>query len=142
MLYLKLGFKEVDLSSDYFPRYVLRYVSPGGNSSLECEVTFDIDNLNDFIEFIDTNIKWKKSVKAQRALMTSKLRKYILDRDGHICKYCGANVCDEPNLLLEIDHIVPISKGGMTKEDNLQTLCWRYNRKKGANLYIDSSIQS
>ncbi len=41
----------------------------------------------------------------------------------------------EPNLLLEVDHIVPISKGGLTIEDNLQTLCWKCNRSKGAKLF-------
>ncbi|MFR0577644.1 HNH endonuclease [Bifidobacterium thermophilum] len=37
----------------------------------------------------------------------------------------------EPNLLLlEIDHIIPVARGGETVEDNLQTLCWKYNRAK------------
>ena len=34
------------------------------------------------------------------------------------------------NLLLEVDHIIPISKGGKTEPDNLQTLCWKCNRTK------------
>ena len=33
-------------------------------------------------------------------------------------------------ILLEIDHIIPIAKGGQTVEDNLQTLCWKCNRAK------------
>ena len=37
-------------------------------------------------------------------------------------------------LLLEIDHIVPIVKGGLTTEDNLQTSCWKCNRSKGSKL--------
>lgn len=36
----------------------------------------------------------------------------------------------EPNLLLEIDHIIPVARGGETVEDNLQTLCWKCNRAK------------
>ena len=36
----------------------------------------------------------------------------------------------------EIDHIIPVSKGGLTTEDNLQTLCWRCNRSKG-NKMVD-----
>ena len=40
----------------------------------------------------------------------------------------------EPNLLLEIDHIIPIAKNGMTTEENLQTLCWKCNRSKGSKI--------
>ncbi|RAE55164.1 HNH endonuclease, partial [Burkholderia multivorans] len=36
----------------------------------------------------------------------------------------------EPHLLLEVDHIKPISKGGLSEIENLQTLCWRCNRSK------------
>jgi 5-methylcytosine-specific restriction endonuclease McrA len=31
---------------------------------------------------------------------------------------------------LEVDHIKPVSKGGLSIETNLQTLCWRCNRTK------------
>lgn len=30
----KLGFKSIDFSELYFPKYSFRYVSPGGNSSI------------------------------------------------------------------------------------------------------------
>lgn len=127
----KLGFEEIDMSTAYFPQYVFKYVSSGGNASTQCDVIMDIDNLNRFISFLSEKIKFNKSVAGQRALMTSKLRQHIKERDGFTCKQCGASVEKEPNLLLEIDHIVPVSKGGLTTEDNLQTLCWRCNRHKG-----------
>lgn len=55
-------------------------------------------------------------------------------RDDFTCKKCGISIKKEPNLLLEIDHIIPLSKGGLTTEDNLQTLCWKCNRSKGAKI--------
>lgn len=129
-----LGFEEIDMSTAYFPKYVFKYVSSGGNASTECDVVMDLDNLNRFVIFLSEKIKFNKSVAGQRALMTSKLRQKIKERDGFTCKNCGASVEKEPNLLLEIDHIIPLSKGGLTTEDNLQTLCWRCNRSKGAKI--------
>ena len=55
---------------------------------------------------------------------------FIVKRDDFTCCNCGNSTYAEPNLLLEIDHIIPVSKGGRTVEDNLQTLCWKCNRSK------------
>lgn len=130
----KLGFHDIDMSTAYFPRYIFQYISSGGNASMRCDVIFDIDNLNRFVQFLAEKVRFRKSVAGQRALMTSKLRQQIKERDHYTCRICGASVYKEPNLLLEIDHIVPVSKGGLTTEDNLQTLCWRCNRSKGAKV--------
>ncbi len=127
----KLGFKEIDLSQVYFPRYKFLYISAGGNSSMECNVIMDIDNINRFVLYLSDIVKFKKSAAGQRALMTSSLREKIKKRDNYTCQICGLSIFQEPNLLLEIDHIIPIAKHGLTVEDNLQTLCWRCNRKKG-----------
>ena len=118
-----VGFKVVDFSTLYFPVYTFRYVSPGGNKTTHCNIKLDIDNLNDFIDYLSEVVKFKKSAEGQRALMTSKLREKIKQRDNYTCQKCGLSINDEKNLLLEIDHIIPISKGGMSIEENLQTLC-------------------
>lgn len=132
----KLGFNPIDLSTVYFPKYIFKYTSSGGNAGTQCDIVFDIDNLNRFVTYLSESVKFKKSAAGQRALMTSKLRHEILARDGYVCKNCGASQQKEPNLLLEVDHIIPISKGGMTSTDNLQTLCWRCNRTKGSKVII------
>ena len=128
----ELGFEDTDLNTVYFPKYVFQYVSSGGNASTQCEVVMDIENLNKFVTYLSEKIKFSKSVAGQRALMTSKLRQKIKERDNFSCQHCHVSVEDEPHLLLEIDHIIPVSKGGLTTEENLQTLCWRCNRSKGA----------
>ncbi len=130
----ELGFDIIDFSTEHFPKYVFQYISPGGNTSIQCDIVMDITNLNKFVSYLSEKIKFRKSVAGQRALMTSKLRQKIKARDGFACKQCGASVAQEPNLLLEIDHIIPVSRGGLTTEDNLQTLCWRCNRSKGARV--------
>lgn len=129
-----LGFEAIDMSTAYFPKYVFQYTSSGGNASTHCDIVMDIDNLNRFILFLSEKIKFNKSVAGQRALMTSKLRQHIKERDGFTCQQCGISIEQEPHLLLEIDHIIPVSKGGLTTEDNLQTLCWKCNRSKSSKI--------
>lgn len=58
------------------------------------------------------------------------LRDYILKRDNYTCQSCGNSTKVEPNLLLEVDHITPVSKYGPSIPENLQTLCWKCNRAK------------
>ena len=58
------------------------------------------------------------------------LREFILERDNYTCQFCGNSIRREPNLLLEVDHITPVSKGGASIPGNLQTLCWKCNRSK------------
>lgn len=58
-----------------------------------------------------------------------KARFEILKRDGFTCAYCGAT---PPNVLLEVDHIVPRAEGGTDDDSNLITACERCNRGKGA----------
>lgn len=130
----KLGFQDVKLNNAFYPSYTFRYVSAGGNSSQDVAITFNQDTTDRFIKYLNEKIKWRKSIAGQRALMTSMLREEIKRRDRYACKKCCNSLKKEPNLLLEIDHIKPLSKGGMTTKDNLQTLCWRCNRSKGAKI--------
>lgn len=130
----KLGFETVDISDTYIPTFTFQYVSAGGNSSSRCDIKLNIENLNHLINYLNDGIKWEKSVTGQRALMTSQLRENIKRRDNYQCCSCNLGIENEPNLLLEIDHIIPLSKGGMTTYDNLQTLCWKCNKKKGAKV--------
>lgn len=130
----ELGFEEIDLSDLYFPIYTFQYVSAGGNSSSKCDIKLDVNNLDKFVDYLNSLIKFKNSIAGQRALMTSKLREKIKNRDNYTCKNCGISERDEKHLLLEIDHIIPLSKGGITSEDNLQTLCWKCNRSKGSRI--------
>ena len=52
-------------------------------------------------------------------------REFIYKRDNYKCVMCG----EKENLTL--DHIIPISKGGKTELNNLQTMCKRCNKMKG-----------
>ncbi|MFW0787238.1 HNH endonuclease [Gordonia sp. CPCC 206044] len=113
-----------------YPVYVFEYVSAGGNSSQRTTVTLDTPTIDALVETLSQKIRWRKSAAGQRALMTSRLRNSIKTRDNHTCRYCSVSLAAEPHLLLEVDHIVPVSRGGMSTPENLQTLCWKCNRSK------------
>lgn len=67
-------------------------------------------------------------IKEERAKMSDNLRYNVLSRDNFRCVICGKSRKD--GIVLEVDHIIPVSKGGRTELDNLQTLCERCNRGK------------
>lgn len=113
-----------------YPVYSFEYVSAGGNSSQVTTIQLNAPTIDALIGHLSEKIKFRKSAKGQRALMTARLRQFIKDRDNHTCQICRISTFDEQHLLLEIDHIVPVSKGGLTEEINLQTLCWKCNRTK------------
>lgn len=131
----KLNFELPEINIDY-AEYVFEYVSAGGNSSQRTLISFDEETISATAEYIAEKIALKKSSKAQRALMTKKLREYIKERDDYTCQNCSASVEEQSLLLLEVDHIIPISKGGLSIEDNLQTLCWKCNRTKSDKILL------
>ena len=58
-------------------------------------------------------------------------RDFVLERDGHSCRYCGNNTPP-----FHIDHVYPVIKGGETSADNLVTACQRCNSEKHAKIGV------
>lgn len=59
-----------------------------------------------------------------------KLRITILNRDGWTCTYCG-------DVATEVDHIIPLKRGGSDDPDNLTSACRTCNiRKKDNNVGV------
>lgn len=109
------------------------YESPSKKSSDSFRLKIDAEMLGLLSDAISEKLNKQGHTKIQRDAMTSDLREAIKQRDGYTCQICGNSVYEEPNLLLEVDHIIPIAKGGKTEASNLQTLCWRCNREKSDN---------
>lgn len=133
--YARLGFANID--EDVLEvKYEFSYTSNGGMAKRSFSVPMTETTIVELIKALEGKLTMHAFTKEQRALMTAKLRETIKQRDNFTCRCCGNSTYAEPNLLLEIDHIVPVSKGGCTVEDNLQTLCWKCNRAKSDKLVL------
>lgn len=131
--YSRLGFANIS-ESVLTVEYMFSYTSNGGFAHRYFTVPMTEETIVELINALESKLTIKAFAQEQRALMTSKLRQQIKERDDFTCKNCGNSTHKEPNLLLEIDHIIPVSKGGFTEERNLQTLCWKCNRSKSDKL--------
>lgn len=125
-----------------YPKYKFQYTSAGGNSGQESAIELNTPTLEALSATLVDKIRWTKSAAGQRALMTTKLRGQIKERDKYACLNCGVSISVEPHLLLEVDHIIPVSRGGLSVPENLQTLCWKCNRSKGAKVRQKVNIPS
>lgn len=68
---------------------------------------------------------WESITRVERGRVSNKLRFKVYARDNYRCVKCGRETND-----LEVDHIIPVSKGGKSTLDNLQTLCHKCNVSK------------
>ena len=87
----------------------------------------DLSAFADFVAFAEVDEPAYEDRLARRNIPDA-IRATVLLRDGARCRRCHTVVN------LEVDHIVPVNKGGRTDESNLQTLCRRCNRRKWKKL--------
>ncbi len=72
--------------------------------------------------------KYEVTKRQERKIMNDDIRYNVLKRDNFTCQKCG--ITSKDGAKLEVDHIIPVSKGGKTVMSNLQTLCDRCNSGK------------
>ena len=133
--YSRLGFANID-ESVLAVEYKFSYTSGGGMAQRSFTVPMTEETIIELVRMLESKLTASAFAKEQRSLMTKKLRTFIKTRDDFTCCTCGNSTHAEPNLLLEIDHIIPVAKGGCTVEDNLQTLCWKCNRAKSDKIIV------
>jgi len=69
-----------------------------------------------------------KSIEYQQGeLQGYEVREYLLQKWERKCAYCG-----KTNIPLEVEHIVPSSRGGSNRVSNLTISCTKCNLKKGS----------
>ena len=66
----------------------------------------------------------------KRKSIGTKKRFDVFARDSYTCQYCGRN---PPEVMLHVDHIIPVVKGGTDDMENLRTSCSQCNLGKGVS---------
>jgi hypothetical protein len=77
-----------------------------------------------------------KSAKNKRVGISKRVRFEVFKRDSFACQYCGRSA---PEVILELDHINPVSGGGGNDIMNLVTACEGCNAGKSDRLLDDKS---
>lgn len=117
---------------DFHIQVSLRLTNIHGVRYDEKNSIFDIQEIEKMIEWLNQKSNgfylrddiWQAICRVERGKVSNKMRFAIYKRDNYRCRKCGR----QDNL--EIDHIFPISKGGKSQFDNLQTLCHTCNVAK------------
>lgn len=74
---------------------------------------------------------------AKRKPIKKSIRFEVFKRDKFTCQYCGAK---SPDVILEIDHVIPVAKGGENSLLNFLTACQSCNSGKRDKLLSDDSL--
>ena len=100
-------------------------------------------------EFFFSNIKLQYSEQICEECEKGKKKQYghylglrfkVFKRDGFRCIYCGRTV-KEHGTTLQVDHIIPRSKGGSNDFGNLITACFECNQGKKCVLLEQRDIK-
>ena len=105
--------------------------------SFVCRTALEI--VNEFMTCLWHHHEAQKQKLVQRRIVDGNRAKFfraLVLRDG---KHCAD--CESKRKELVIDHINPVSRGGLTELINLQLLCNGCNRKKG-NKVVDRSSRA
>lgn len=91
----------------------------------------------DFILLADMGIPmFKIIVKKDRGrYVPRRIRELVLRKHGYRCRICGSQRD------LQIDHVIPINRGGNNDLRNLQILCGRCNQQKGISIVSERSYE-
>lgn len=124
----KYGEMSKPLSNFHVSTYERRF--SGWIKALECFVEY-IQNDEKDVDFVECeNLTKKRTSKS----INLRLRFKVMMRDSFRCCKCGRSPATDSNISLQVDHILPWSKGGETIIENLQTLCSACNQGK-SNLF-------
>ena len=79
----------------------------------------------DMQKMMNSNITQREYKRGE--LFGFEVREYLLQKYNWTCIYCGAK-----GVPLQVEHVIPKSKGGTNRVSNLVIACEKCNRKKGS----------
>lgn len=85
----------------------------------------------DFLHFLHGD-------RSEKLYPTVKEKTDIYKRDGNVCCYCGS----EKSQFYVIEHVIPVSRGGICAPYNLVVACWSCNVKKKSKVWIPCNLET
>jgi 5-methylcytosine-specific restriction endonuclease McrA len=82
-------------------------------------------------------VRQRKAVKG-RPKRPAFSRQHVFVRDGFTCQYCGQMKAPGE---LNLDHVLPRSRGGATTWENIVTSCYTCNQKKAGRTPEEASMK-
>lgn len=109
-----------------FKRARRKIMTHMGCDRLSIDITEGLENC---IESIAQTANAAPRSHNHREPISNMLRHQVWRRDDFRCVYCHRSINE---VELEVDHVLPVCRGGTNALSNLQTLCVDCNRRKGA----------
>jgi len=130
---------------DFLNNFIVTALLKGhfqGNKGYELDIVPSMRGDYDLFAPAVLNPKWKSLHKPRsvgRTPIPLATRYKVLARDRSVCRRCGRSAGN--GLVLHVDHMNPVSRGGDNSLQNLWTLCDECNLGKG-NRVIDRPIDA
>jgi len=118
--------------------YIVNFIS---HQSLNPKIKRGIEKAleeipSDILEYFGVSFSAEEdAIKFKRREISASLRFDVFSKCNNKCVICGS---DSTTSLLEVDHIIPVSKGGSNDLSNLQILCQACNNGKSDKIDYDS----
>lgn len=94
----------------------------------------------------DHEMLFNPNAKSTRVSISSEEKRIVLQRQNHRCNFCGSilrqstdippHTYAKDRVSLEIDHRIPIDRGGLSTVDNYQALCHYCNKCKRQMCFV------